>query len=71
MKITNYQKQQLKMYQIKSDIYISFEEAEKIIKKKKRELERWRSAWLKDNDLEGSGMFDRWTEDSPKRGKKK
>jgi len=71
MKATNYQKQQLRMHKLKISPDISFDDAKKMIKNKEREIES-RKSWIKGNNLESSGFFDRWIEnDKPKKKLKK
>jgi len=71
MKATNYQKQQLKMHQLKFKLDISFSEAKRLIENKEREIKESRKSWMKGNDLESIGSFDRWLEDDKLKKKPK
>ena len=61
-KATNYQKQTLKMYQIKHKDPLSFKQAETLIKKQELKVKKQKDSSFP-NNLEGSNLFSRWTED--------
>lgn len=63
MKATNEQKQLMKMYHLKFDDMTSYHEAKNKIDRIRKEKEKNGKSWMKGNNLEGSGWFDRWFED--------
>lgn len=64
MKITNYQKQQLKMLFGKdTKLNLTFEQAEKKINKKCIQIEKDKKEFMKNNDLTGSDLFSHWLEE--------
>lgn len=64
MKITNYQKQQLKMLFGKdTKLNLTFEQAEKKINKKCIQIEKDKEDFMKNNDLSGSNLFKHWSEE--------
>jgi ATP-dependent Clp protease ATP-binding subunit ClpA len=61
MKITNYQKQSLKMWEIKFTNETTFEEAQALIEKAEAEHKNLSSAQV--NNLDGSIFFSRWNDE--------
>jgi hypothetical protein len=66
MKITNYQKQTLKMLLINFSSTTTFEEAQSLIEKAEKERISRNEFFRKNNNMEGSDWFSRWTEDMPR-----